>query len=413
MLIPRDYQAEARDKALLFFASSSKSRPILDLPTASGKSVIIALIVKELKGNVLVLQPSKELLEQNYKKYADVVASHPELEPASVYSASVGVKERSRVTFATIGSIYKKAHEWADTDYVLIDECHEVSPQREKLKNRDGSYKTTPVKASMHVQFFSVVKAKTLGLTATPYRMKTYNDPFTGGKVSKINLLPRESPKFFNDFLYSVPARKLYEDGHLCPIKYLPLAFDVSPLEYNKSGSEYTDDSIEKAILQNKIVQKIPDILRQAFVKGQNSALVFVKSVKVARELSEKVPHSGYIHAETDPTERAEIIGNFKKGNIKTLFNVSVLTTGFDYPALDTIIIARPTMSLSLYAQMIGRVMRNSPGKEYGCVVDMCGNVNRFGKVEEFRIENDDRYKGWVLRNDKKVISGRNLAEVT
>ena len=111
--------------------------------------------------------------------------------------------------------------------------------------------------------------------------------------------------------------------------------------------------------------------------------------------------------ASNNPNEAID----FKKGNLKTLFNVSVLTEGFDYPALDTVIIARPTMSLTLWVQMVGRVMRNSPGKIKGSVVDMCGNQDRFGKVEELRIEDDPKH-GWVLRNDTKIISGRRLSEV-
>lgn len=406
----RDYQSEAVSRAVEFFNSPAKYRPILELPTASGKSVIIAHIVKELKGNVLILQPSKELLEQNYKKYEAVIKDHPELEPATVWSASVGVKQKSRVTFAMIGSICNSPEDWLDIDHVLIDECHRVSPQKEQLRDRRGNMRKNPVLASMYVQFFNIVKAKTLGLSATPYRLKSYNDNFTGKKYSQINLLNREVPKFFNKFLYNVTARTLYEGGYLCPVNYLPLNFETSALQVNSTGAEYTDESIQRAIDRNKIIEKIPDILRQAFQKGQKSCLVFVRSVAEAKRLSEVVPFSDYIHAKSDKKERARTINAFKQGSIKTLFNVSVLTEGFDYPELDTIILARPTMSLTLYAQMIGRVMRVAEGKEKGSVVDMCGNIKRFGKVEELRIE-DDPVHGWVLRNDTKILSGRRLDE--
>jgi len=400
----RDYQEEAVRLSVEFFNSKAKYRPILELPTASGKSVIIAHIVKQLKGNVLILQPSKELLEQNYKKYEAVIADNPDLEPATVWSASVGVKQKSRVTFAMIGSICNNPEDWTDIDHVLIDECHRVSPQREKKNDT----KKNPTMASMYVQFFRVVKAMTLGLTATPYRMKNYRDEWGG--YTKINLLNRETPRFFNKFLYNVTAKKLYEGGYLCPINYLPLPFVSTSLLPNSTGAEYSEASIQRAIERNEIIKKIPGILQQAFQKGQKSCLVFVRSVAEARQLSEVVPFSDYIHAKSDKKERARTIQNFKRGSIKTLFNVSVLTEGFDYPELDTIILARPTMSLTLYAQMVGRVMRNAPGKTKGSVVDMCGNVKRFGKVEELRIENDP-VLGWVLRSDTKILSGRRLDE--
>src|SRR5690606_23671631 len=129
----RKYQSEAVDRAVAFFNSDAKHRPILELPTAAGKSLIIAFIVKQLRGNVLILQPSKELLEQNYRKYSEAIQGHEDLEPASVYSASVGVKERGRVTFATIGSIYEQPQLFADVEYVLIDECHLVPPKEDSM----------------------------------------------------------------------------------------------------------------------------------------------------------------------------------------------------------------------------------------------------------------------------------------
>lgn len=392
----REYQQEAVDRSLDFFRTIGRERPILELPTASGKSIIIAYIVKGLLGRVLVLQPSKELLEQNYQKYENAIKDHPDLEPASIYSASVGIKQRGRVTFATIGSIYKKPELFENVVYILIDECHFVPPKKD----------------SMYMQFLGKIDAKVIGLTATPYRLKTYNDPFQmGKKFSKINLLNRERPNFFNRFLYNVSTREMYEQGYLAPINYIKMAWDGSFLNFNSTGAEFSDDSVKKALERNDIIKKIPGILKQAYEKGQRSSLVFVRSVEEARQLATITPFSDYIHANTKKRERTQIINKFKNGSIKTLFNVAVLTTGFDYPDLDTIITARPTMSLALYVQMVGRGIRIADGKEKCSLVDMCGNLDRFGKLEELRIENDQEL-GWVLRNDKQVLSGRRLDQL-
>lgn len=391
----RSYQEEAVTHAVDFFNSVGKHRPILELPTASGKSIIIAHIAKSLKSNVLVLQPSKELLEQNYIKYAEVTAEHPELPPATVYSASVGIKERGQVTFATIGSIYKNPELFSDVEYVIVDECHFVPPKRD----------------SMYVSFFSEIDAKVLGLTATPYRLKTYTDPFSGKKYSKINLLNREKPSFFNKFLYNVPTSRMYEEGFLCPVNYITMNWDGSFLEFNSTGAEYSENSVKEALERNQIIQRIPGIVNQAFQKGQRSCLVFVRSVEEARHLASITPFSEYLHALTPKKDRARIIKSFKNGGIKTLYNVAVLTTGFDYPELDTIIVARPTMSLALFVQMVGRGIRIAPGKEKCSLVDMCGNLERFGRLEELRTENDEK-EGWVLRNDTRILSGRRLDEL-
>lgn len=391
----RSYQEEAVTRAVDFFNSVGKHRPILELPTASGKSIIIAHIAKSLKSNVLVLQPSKELLEQNYIKYAEVTAEHPELPPATVYSASVGIKERGQVTFATIGSIYKNPELFSDVEYVIVDECHFVPLKRD----------------SMYVSFFSEIDAKVLGLTATPYRLKTYTDPFSGKKYSKINLLNREKPSFFNKFLYNVPTSRMYEEGFLCPVNYITMNWDGSFLEFNSTGAEYSENSVKEALERNQIIQRIPGIVNQAFQKGQRSCLVFVRSVEEARHLASITPFSEYLHALTPKKDRARIIKSFKNGGIKTLYNVAVLTTGFDYPELDTIIVARPTMSLALFVQMVGRGIRIAPGKEKCSLVDMCGNLERFGRLEELRTENDEK-EGWVLRNDTRILSGRRLDEL-
>lgn len=392
----RPYQKEAVEAATSFFRGKDKTRPILVLPTGAGKSLVIAFTVRDLPGNVLILQPSKELLEQNYGKYMTVIKDHG-LEPASIYSASAGIKERGRVTFATIGSIYKNPEIFADTDHVMVDECHFVPPQ----------------KGSMYTKLFSALpNAKVIGLTATPYRLKTYADPINPRtKFSKINLLPRERPQFFNRFLYIVQTAKMYEEGFLAPVNYVSTVWDGTNLKANSTGAEYTESSMDEVMSRNDILKRIPGLLEQAFRKGRRACLVFVRTVEEARHLASITPFSDYIHAETPKDERARIIEAFKGGGIKTIFNVSVLTTGFDFPGLDTIFVCRPTMSLALFVQMVGRGVRLSADKDHCTIVDMCGNLKRFGKLEDLRIE-DDPQAGWVLRNDKQIISGRRLDEL-
>ena len=393
----RKYQVEAVETGIKFFGSADRTKPLLVLPTGSGKSLIIAYIVKALRGKVLILQPTKELLEQNYCKYENAIQGHPELEQAGIFSASVGVKEIKRVTFAMIGSVVNRAEEFADVEYILIDECHKVPPK----------------KSSMYVDFLSKMYVKVIGLTATPFRLKTYNDPWCKGKkFSKINLLNRETPRFFNKFLHVTQIGQMYDEGFLCPINYIEMQFDGAFLKLNSTGAEYSEKSLKEAISRNKIIEKIPGILKQAFEKGRTACLVFVQSVEEARQLASITPFSAYVHALTEKKEREQIIKDFKNGNIKTIFNVGILVEGFDYPDLDTIILARPTMSLTLYMQMIGRGIRIAKDKEHCSVLDMCGNIKRFGKIEELRIE-FDRIFGWVLRNDSKILSGRRLDDLS
>ena len=381
----RPYQKNAVESSIDFLKNwSHDDKPIVVAPTGSGKSIVIAYIANEMKENVIVLQPSVELLEQNYEKYLSYGGE------ASIYSASKNEKQIGSVTFATIGSIFKKADEFSHVENIIIDECHLVPPKED----------------SMYVTFLDgMSQAKVIGLTATAFRLKKYRNPFSGAPFAQINLLTRERPKFFNRFLHITQIRELYDSGFLCPIKYVPLTWETGRLVVNTNGSEYTDKSIQDELKNQKIIEGIQDIIKQSIQKGRKHRIVFVFSVEDAKRLSEKVPESAYVCATTKKKEREQIINDFKSGKIKTVFNVNVLTIGFDFTALDTIIIARPTMSLALYMQMIGRGIRLHPGKEDCIVVDMCGNISRFGEIEDISYEKDLNGK-WILRNKERILSG-------
>lgn len=393
----RPYQKKAVDHGIDFLKSwSHDDKPIIVAPTGSGKSIVIAYIANKMKKNVIVLQPSVELLEQNYEKYLSYGGE------ASIYSASKNQKEIGSVTFATIGSIYMQSKEFQHVENIIIDECHLVPPNIDKFDKNGEQVKV----GSMYTKFLrEMPQAKVFGLTATAFRVKKYRDPFSKKPFTQINLLTRERPKFFNRFLHITQIRELYDGGFLCPIKYVPLTWDTGRLVVNTTGSEYTDKSVQDELKNQKIIENIPGIIKQSIEKGRKHRIVFVYSVSDAKRLSEIVPDSAYVCALTDKKERIQIINDFKSGKIKTVFNVNVLTIGFDFTALDTIIIARPTMSLALYMQMIGRGIRLHPGKEDCIVVDMCGNISRFGEIEDISYEKDLNGK-WVLRNKDRILSG-------
>jgi DNA repair protein RadD len=109
---------------------------------------------------------------------------------------------------------------------------------------------------------------------------------------------------------------------------------------------------------------------------------VFVPTVYDAIELSTKTPNAAAVYGTMDKKERARIISQFRKGLIRVIYNVNVLSVGFDHPQLDAIICGRPTASLAWYYQALGRLTRIHPEKIDGLIIDFSGNVNRFGKIE-------------------------------
>lgn len=376
---PRSYQAEAIGKAVDFFHEKKKYNAIEILPTGSGKSVVIANIAAELEGKTVVFQPSKEILEQNVKKFLSYGYR------AGIYSASAGMKYLDKITFATIGSVAKKHHLFKSFQNIIIDECHLVNPEQ-------GMY---------HGFIKSLDHAKVLGLTATPYRLTS---SFEGAMLKFLN---RTSPRIFNKVIHYVQNDVLFNAGHLAALRYFPFdVIDRTMLEMNSSGTDFTDASLKSYYKQINM----PDItvgyvLR--LLKKRKNLLIFCSLISEAMQVSAQVPGSVVITGDTDKALRARLLAEFKAGKIRCVINVGVLTTGFDYPELEAILIARSTMSLALYYQMVGRVMRPHPDKLDGWVVDLGGNIKFFGKIETMRIEQTEKGLYYVSNN------GRQLTNVT
>lgn len=383
----RDYQQQASDKAVAFFQSKTTKNAIEVLPTGSGKSLIIADIANRLDGHTLVFQPSKEILEQNFKK----LCSYGVLD-CSIYSASFNSKQISRITFATIGSVKGHPELFAHFKNVIIDECHLVNP-------KEGMYK----------DFLSILNCKVLGLTATPYRLSSSQD-----FGSMLKFITRTRPALFKEVIYHVQVSTLLDMGYLAKLKYFPMnpiGWDASNLRVNTTGADYTDKSVvreyERIDFYGFLVNIVQRLMNPKEGGKRKGILVFTRFLKEAEHLTYSIPGCVIVSGDTPKAERERILNDFKSGAIPVVANVGVLTTGFDYPELDTIVMARPTMSLALWYQIVGRAIRPHPDKEHGWIVDLCGNVKRFGEVKDLKLV-DPSGKGLWQVNSK----GRQLTNV-
>ena len=379
--ILRDYQIEAVKRGLEFFYSKNKKNVVEVLPTAAGKSLIIANIARGLDAPVLCLQPTKELLIQNYSKFISYGNK------ASIYSASIGVREIGDVTFATIGSIYKKPELFSDFRYIAVDECHLISP-------RDGS---------MHKSFFENLNFKLLGLTATPFRLKAYSFP---EPHSKLNMLNRERPKIFQDFIHITQIQEMVERKYWAPLEYISSSFDSSKLKINSTGANYTDDSIERALKSQNTVKNSIDWAKRLMKEGREQILIFAPSVDISDYIASQLGVNS-VTSFTDKKDREKYLDRFAKGLDRAICNVNVLSVGYDNQKIDAIIDLTPTLSLARYYQKLGRGVRIdlSPTvtKQDCIVVDLVGNQDMFGRVEDLRIDN---IGGWgVFSNDKQLTN--------
>lgn len=115
------------------------------------------------------------------------------------------------------------------------------------------------------------------------------------------------------------------------------------------------------------------------------------------------------VTGETEAGERDSILSAFKAGKIRCVVNVGVLTTGFDYPALEAVLIARSTMSLALYYQIVGRAMRPftypDGTKKTAWIVDLGGNIRFFGKIETMKIQQNEKGLYYVSNNGRQLTN--------
>ena len=387
----RKNQIEPVQKGVEFFKSKKPHPSIIVAPTAFGKSIVIAEIAHQLGEKLVVIQPSKELLEQNYNKFINLGGK------ASIYSAAMGEKEIGDVTYATIGSIVNIAHKFhtLGISKVIIDECDRFPREPDGMLRR----------------FLTAAKiTHVLGLTATPLKLQTNMDehfrPF-----SKLVMLTSKSKKgnYFKDIIHVAQIKEMCDLGFWSPLQYESYDFDTGALVYNSTNAEFTDESIKRAYKQQDISGKI--IKRISELTDRKSILVAVPSIEEAKELSTRLPSCEAVFSGMPDSDRDRIIDDFKNLRLRIVVQVTILSVGFDHPQLDCIITGRPTASLSWWYQFVGRVTRIHPDKVNGLVIDFVGSVPKFGKVEDLYFAKEEPL--WKLYGEgQKLLTGIPLHEI-
>ncbi|MEZ9276980.1 DEAD/DEAH box helicase [Vibrio sp. 10N.286.49.F3] len=354
----RPYQADSV-KSVIHYFRKHQTPAVLVLPTGAGKSLVIAELARLAKGRVLVLAHVKELVEQNHEKYEGYGLK------GSIFSAGLGRKETDQqVVFASVQSVVRNLDSFSNQfSLLVIDECHRVPDEK------TSSYQ----KVITHLRENNS-GIKVLGLTATPYRlgMGWIYQYHTRGQVRS------DEPRFFRDCIFELPIRYLLDEGFLTPARMIDapvLSYDFSQLKPASTG-RYKEAELDMVIEQSK--RATPQIVDQIIHLAQDKLgiMVFAATVRHAQEILGLLPEgeASIVIGDTPTLERDQIISDFKERKIKFLVNVSVLTTGFDAPHVDLIAILRPTESISLYQQIVGRGLRLSPGKKECLVLDYAGN---------------------------------------
>ncbi len=394
MIILRPNQKEPIAKALEYFAQRNPRPSLIVLPTAWGKSILTAFVAKYTHDKLIVLQPSKELLEQNYQKYVtlcDGIGAK-----AGIYSASFGRKEIEQITYATIGSIKRLGAKFKELGFtkMLIDEAHLYPRESNSMLGtflRDSGIKNV------------------LGITATPVKLQQNLD-LDGNTYSKLVMLTNRSKhgNFFKEIIHVGQVQEMVQMGFWSPLRYESWAFDGSLLKFNTSRSEYTDESIQKSYERNGGIERVFAALNRH--RERKHILVFVPNVADAVDLSQRYADSAVIYGDMPKKERTDIVARFRAGEIRVIFNVRVLSTGFDYTGIDCIILSMSTASIALYYQIIGRATRIDLNKEDALIIDLGGNVARFGRVEDITFEKGKMWR--MFGTDGRLLSGIPISDI-
>jgi len=354
----RQYQLETAD-AMWEAIQDPECKPVVAVPTGAGKTVIMGLFFKRyLKvfpdNQILVLSHTKRILEQDTRA---LESFFPDVE-IGVYSAGLNRKEHRQITVGGIQSVIKNPNLFRWTNLVLVDEVHSVSHKAE------GSYR----------KLLDGMFATITGMSATVFR--TGHGYIYEGKGTIFNTLAYDltSVKNYN---------KLVEDGYIAPLIAVAPETQLDSTKVKKSAGDYNvkqlSETHDKKVITDAAIQ-------DALYYGKNYShwLVFAIDIEHAEHINESLNdrgiNSGVLHSRINGDED-EILKDFDTGKIRALVSVGMITTGFDSPHVDLILMLRPTMSAVLHVQMAGRGTRIHTGKKHCLYLDYAGNTGRLGPI--------------------------------
>lgn len=327
----------------------------LVLPTGGGKTVIFSKIAAGMRAGkrVLTLVHRQELLKQASNKLIDFGVPH-----GIIWASQPAT--RSHVQVASVQTLVRRLHKIDPPDLIIIDECHHSTA---------GSWRTV---------IDSFPSAKILGVTATPER----SDGTGLGQV-------------YQSMVQGPTVRELIDDGYLSDYRcYVPpTKLDLAKLRIR--AGDYAKDELAAEVDRPSITGDAVEHYKK--LAPGSLAVVFGVSIEHCRHIAQEFNNAGVtaasIDGTMDDTTRARILADFARREILVLASCDLVSEGFDLPAVETAILLRPTQSMGLYLQQIGRILRPLPGK-VATIIDACGNVMLHGLP--------DMERNWTLEGARR-----------
>lgn len=379
------YQQECVDSIFEYFRHK-KGNPVVCLPTGTGKSLIIAEFVRRAfamyaNQKMLVLTHSKTLVEQN----AERLKQHWPQAPYGINSAALNRRDTLEpIIFGGIASVAKSWHKFGRVDVVLIDEAHLVSH----------------TETTMYRKFLDNLKSVNphlvvIGLTATPWRLGY------GTITDNVKTAKGELKSLFTDICYDLTTpdnfNRLIAEGFLSPLTTKRTRYELDATGVHIVAGDYNQKELQLAVDKDTVTAAALD---EAVVLAADRLhwLVFASGVEHAEHVAEALNRrgiaAGYLHSNMPQQEQDEAVRRFKSGELRALVNNNILTTGFDFPELDCIIVLRLTESVVLWRQMTGRGTRIAEGKRDCLVLDFARNTERLGAINHAYVPRKPGTKG-------------------
>lgn len=345
-IILRDYQVDLIDRTRI--ALRKHKRVLIQLPTGGGKTALSAAMLgtaaKKGAPSLFVVH-RKELIDQTSLTFDQVGILH------SYCAAGYHYNPMHPTLICGIDTLKNRTDQVLIRKLIVWDECHHIAAAGwKKVQNAFPD--------AMHI-----------GLSATPERLdgKGLDD-------------------HFDDMICGPSVEWLIQNGFLVDYKaYAPMIPDLSKV--GSLAGDFKQDQLAAAMEGNEVAGGMVD----SYLKYCPGArcVVFNVNVDIAIKTAAMFNSAGIPAASLDGTsekdDRKDTIGAFRRGESRVLCNVNLFGEGFDLPAMEAVILGRPTMSEAMHKQQVGRVLRTHPGKLYGIILDHAGNLEKHGLPDDER----------------------------
>jgi superfamily II DNA or RNA helicase len=351
----RPYQAEMKHAVYAFW--DKINNVMLQMPTGTGKTIVFTSVVKDIRrwcvknspnSKILIIAHRKELIQQASNKLGSI--------PHGIIQSGIPQNLQYAIQVASIQTFMSRRHyeqmRREQFDFIIIDEAHHSM-------------------ASGYQKLWEMFpNSKKLGVTATPWRMS-----HSGFK------------SLFGDIVLSRSIEWFVNNGYLSNYDYISIRKNSETQRainsINRFGvdGDYLESELSNLFDKDKIRAELYKSYCQ-FAKGKKG-IVYAIDRKHAANIRDMYASHGIsvcmIDGTTPSKERQEMIDDFRDGRIQIIVNVNIFSEGFDCPDIEFIQLARPTKSLSLYLQQVGRGLRISKNKTISIILDNVGLYNRFG----------------------------------